>query len=55
MMLWVIVILLVLIMLDVVRLHKKVDRLTEFLNPQIPPTKEEIESMLNTESTSVEK
>jgi hypothetical protein len=47
MLLWVIFILLVLVLIDVVRLHRKVDRLYDFLNPKFPPTAEEIEKMLN--------
>ncbi|WP_226641736.1 hypothetical protein [Mesobacillus subterraneus] len=54
MLLWIIVILLVLILIDVVRLHRKVDRLYEFLNPKTPPTVEEIENMLTSKNDSLE-
>jgi hypothetical protein len=55
MMLWIITILLFLILIDVVRLHRKVDKLNDFLNPKVPPTTEEIEDMLTSKNTSYEK
>ena len=54
MLLWIIVILLVLILIDVVRLHRKVDRMYEFINPKVPPTVEEIEKMLTSKNDSLE-
>ncbi|WNF25047.1 hypothetical protein [Mesobacillus jeotgali] len=54
MLLWVIIILLVLILIDVVRLHRKVDRLYDFLNPKVPPSVEEIENMLTAKNDSLE-
>ncbi|WP_415813121.1 hypothetical protein [Mesobacillus thioparans] len=45
-MLWIILALLLLILIDVVRLHRKIDKLTQFLKPETPPTNEEIENML---------
>lgn len=54
-MLWIIIVLLLLILIDVVRLHKKIDRLTNQLSPVVPPTEEEIEKMLDSEITSHEK
>jgi len=53
--LWIIIVLLLFILIDVVRLHKKIDRLTNQLNPAVLLTEEEIEEMLDTEITSHEK
>ncbi|WP_176167350.1 hypothetical protein [Mesobacillus jeotgali] len=52
-MLWIIVLLLLLILADVVRLHKKIDKLTKFLKPELPPSNEEIEKMLTSEDHSL--
>ncbi|MCM3664751.1 hypothetical protein M3204_10070 [Mesobacillus subterraneus] len=54
-MLWMIIVLLFLILIDVVRLHKKIDKLTNQLDPVVPPTEKEIEEMLDSETTSFEK
>lgn len=54
-MLWIIIVLLLLILIDVVRLHKKIDRLTNQLSPVVSPTEEEIEKLLDSEITSHEK
>ncbi|MBT2679477.1 hypothetical protein J7E38_10725 [Bacillus sp. ISL-35] len=43
---WILLVLLLLILIDVVRLHRKIDKLTQFLKPETPPTNEEIENML---------
>jgi cell division protein ZapA (FtsZ GTPase activity inhibitor) len=43
---WIIIVLLLLILIDIVRLHRKIDKLTHFLKPETPPTNEEIENML---------
>lgn len=53
---WIIIFLLLLILIDVVRMHKKIDRLNNHLNPQSsPPTDEEIEKMLTSKNSSYEK
>lgn len=54
-MVWIIFILLLLILVDVVRLHRKVDRLTNFMHPKVPPTDAEIEHELVSESKSDER
>ena len=54
MLLWVIIVLLVLILIDVVRLHRKVDRLYNYLNPKVHPTDEEIEKLLTSKNDSLE-
>lgn len=54
-MLWIIIVLLLLILIDVVRMHKKIDTLTNQLTPVVPPIEEEIEEMLDSENTSHEK
>jgi hypothetical protein len=53
---WIIIFLLLLILIDIVRLHKKIDRLNAHLNPgSPPPTDEEIEKMLALKNTNYEK
>ncbi|WP_158651541.1 hypothetical protein [Mesobacillus jeotgali] len=53
---WLIIFLLLLILIDVVRLHKKIDRLYTHLNPvSPPPTDKEIEEMLTSKNSSYEK
>lgn len=54
MLLWVIIVLLVLILIDVMRLHRKVDRLYDFLNPKVKPTIEEIEKLLISKNDSLD-
>jgi hypothetical protein len=56
MVMWLIIVLLVFILIDVVRLHKKIDRLNAHLSPgSPPPTDEEIEKMLALKNTNYEK
>ena len=55
MLMWIIIILLLLILIDVVRLHRKIDNLNDHLNPVPPPTDEEIEKMLTSKNNSYEK
>lgn len=56
MLIWLIIVLLLFILLDVVRLHKKIDRLNAQLNPVAPPpTDEEIEKMLTSKNNNDEK
>lgn len=52
-MLWIIIVLLLLILIDVIRLHRKIDRMNALLNPEIPPTNEEIEKMLASENNKL--
>ncbi|WP_213367588.1 hypothetical protein [Mesobacillus boroniphilus] len=53
---WIVIVLLLLILIDVVRLHRKIDRLNNHLYPVAPPpTDEEIEKMLTSKNTSYEK
>jgi hypothetical protein len=56
MLMWIIIVLLLLILIEVARLHKKIDRLNAHLNPvPPPPTDEEIEKMLTSKNSSYEK
>jgi len=56
MLMWLIIALLLFTLIDVVRLHKKIDRLNAHLNPVAPPpTDEEIEKMLTSKNTNNEK
>jgi hypothetical protein len=53
---WLIFVLLLFILIDVVRLHKKIDRLNAHLNPVAPPpTDDEIEKMLTSKNNNYEK
>ncbi|GAE44412.1 hypothetical protein JCM21738_1122 [Mesobacillus boroniphilus JCM 21738] len=53
---WLIIVLLLFILIDVVRLHKKIDKLNAHLNPvSPPPTDDEIEKMLTSKNTNYEK
>ncbi|MBT2682468.1 MULTISPECIES: hypothetical protein [unclassified Bacillus (in: firmicutes)] len=50
------IVLLLFILIDVVRLHKKIDKLSGHLNPVLPPpTDEEIEKMLTSKNTNHDK
>ncbi|ESU33664.1 hypothetical protein G3A_05530 [Bacillus sp. 17376] len=56
MIMWLIIVLLLFILIDVVRLHKKIDKLNAHLNPvSPPPTDDEIEKMLTSKNTNYEK
>lgn len=53
---WIIIVLLLLILIDIVRLHRKIDRLNDHLTPgSPPPTDAEIEKILTSQNSSYEK
>jgi len=52
---WILIVLLILILVDLYRLHRKVDKLLDIHNPFVPPSNEEIELILEKENNKSEK
>jgi cell division protein ZapA (FtsZ GTPase activity inhibitor) len=52
---WIFIILLILILIDLHRLHRKVDQLKDYIHPAIPSSNEEIERILEREQDTHEK
>lgn len=48
-MFWILLVLIVFILIDLFRLHRKVDQLIDHIRPTFPPTDEEIEKILEAE------
>jgi hypothetical protein len=51
---WILIILLILILVDFNRLHRKLDKLLDIQIPFVPPSNEEIELMLERENNKSE-